>query len=73
MPICAIHGGTLYDVEGGVEADIVGQVQRAHGVPRAQLHAHVYVGDSCVASVNHGHGLDQERDKQSIDNEAGRV
>ena len=31
------HGGTLYDVEGGVEADVVGQVQRPHGVPRAQL------------------------------------
>ena len=35
--VCAIHGGTLYDVEGGIEADVVGQVQRPHGVPRAQL------------------------------------
>ncbi len=36
------------DVERGVEADVVRQVQGAHGVARAQLHGHVDVAHSGV-------------------------
>lgn len=46
-----------HDAEGGVDADVVHQVQGPHGVTRAQLHGQVDVGSGGVTSVDHQHSL----------------
>jgi hypothetical protein len=45
------------DAVRGVEADVVQQVQRAHGVAGAELHGQVNVGDGGVSALEQKHCL----------------
>lgn len=63
----------LQDVQAQIKSDIVRESKRTHGVSRAQLHGDVDIRNAGILAVNHRHGLRQERDQQSVDNEAGSI
>src|SRR5262249_37290703 len=58
---------------GGVQADEVGQPERAHGVGAAVDHAVVDVLDGGEAGLEHADGGEDVRDQQGVDDEAGAV
>src|SRR3954462_8082081 len=63
----------LADRDGHVEADEVEQPQRAHRVTGAQLHAGVDRLGLELELDHQPHGVEQQREQQPIDHEAGRV
>ena len=66
-------GPSLDDELGRVEADIVGELERAHRVAGAELHGGVNVGGGGVAALEHAHGLEHVGDEEAVDDEAGGV
>ena len=63
----------LDDGEGGVETDVVRELDRAHGVAAAELHGRVDVLGRGVAAFEHAHRFGHVRDEQPVHDEARGV
>src|SRR5437870_4764568 len=63
----------LADVVGGIEAHEVEQGERSHRVAAAELHRLVDVLDRADARLVRADGVEEVRDEEAIDDEAGVV
>lgn len=63
----------LQDVQAQVKTNVVRESKWTHGVSRAQLHGDIDIRNTGILAVNHRHGLRQEGNQKSVDNEAGSI
>ena len=63
----------LEDGEAHVETDEVRQLERAHGVPVAELHRAIDVARRSDAGLEHADGLRSENDAETTRRKAGDV
>src|SRR6202140_1529823 len=63
----------IRNVIGGVETHEIEQRERTHGMPAAKLHGIVDVFNGADALFKGAYGVEQVRDEEAIDDEAGAV